>query len=174
VIAQPQVRPGPLEGKPPHGLQLNRGRSVPLADTVPAVALRLRQLFRVEEILESARGERYRVSVTGYDYALLHSDTGAELLAFHWHRESSEGRLQLVTFPHLHIDSSVLSEQALTKLHIPTGRIAIEDVLRLAIRDFKARTLDRNWEKRLQETSTEFERARTRRLSGVPGQNPEV
>jgi hypothetical protein len=103
VIAQPQVRSSSPEGKPPHGLLLNNGKSAPLADTVPAIALRVRQLFRVEEIPESVRRERYRVSITSYNYALLHSntgaDTGAELLAFHWHPESSEGGLQVVTFP---------------------------------------------------------------------------
>ncbi len=138
----------------------------------------MRQLFRVEEIPEAVRCQRYRVSITSYNYVLLHAGPGAksgsELLAFHWHPESSEGGLQVVTSPHLHIGSSVLREQALTKMHIPTGRIALEDVLRLAILDFRARTLDRNWEKRLQETLTEFGSARTRPQSGVPGQNPGV
>ncbi len=130
VIAQPQVRSTPLEDQPTHGLLLNSGKSTRLIDTVPAIALRARLFFRVDEIPESVRRERYRVRITAYNYALVGASTGSELLAFHWHPESAEGGLHVVTFPHLHIDSSVLSEQALSKMHIPTGRMAIEDILR--------------------------------------------
>ncbi len=156
-----------MRTSPRTGLLLNGGKSTRLTDTVPAIALRVRQFFLTEEVPESARRERYRVSITGYYYALVRADTradpgtdrGSELLAFHWHPESAEGGPHVVTFPHLHIDSSVLREQALAKMHIPTGRMAIEDILRLAIRDFKARPLDRGWEQRLQETAAELERA---------------
>ncbi len=149
VIAAPQVRAGALDREGPFGLALNSGRNVPLTATVPHIALRLHQWFRLVNSPEAVRDERWRVSITSYDYALLNPDTEAELLAFHWHPELAEGGMQLVTFPHLHIDSSVLSEPALTKMHIPTERIAVEDVVGLVIRDFKARPLVRNWERRL-------------------------
>lgn len=161
VIAQPQVRTGPIDGKPPYALLVNNGRSVPLSATEPPIALRLRQLFQFVHTPEAARRQRYRVSVTSYDYVLLNPDSGAEVLAFHWHPELYEGGQQLVMFPHLHIDSSVLSEPALTKMHIPTERIAIEDVVGLVIRDFKARPLVRSWEHRLQLNRATFERSQT-------------
>lgn len=77
----------------------------------------------------SARG-RYRVKTTAYYYSLL--DAGEkEIIAYHWHPHSD------VAFPHLHICSGArVGRVDLRNAHIPTGRVALEDFLRMAITEF--------------------------------------
>ena len=75
-------------------------------------------------------------------------------MAYHWHpTERSD-----VMFPHLHLGPGAKAEQSeLMKAHLPTGGIALEDVLRLAIRDFAVRPRRRNWAEILDSTQTAVE-----------------
>jgi hypothetical protein len=80
------------------------------------IHLTLGHNFRVIE--DSTAG--YRVTTAGYVYGILDPD-GQELLGWHWHPDSRVQR------PHLHIHSEPLTH----KIHIPTGRVTIESVLRM-------------------------------------------
>jgi hypothetical protein len=51
------------------------------------------------------------------------------LFAYHWHPTGASP----VTWPHLHVLDPA---SALRKVHLPTGRISLEEVLRLAVVEF--------------------------------------
>lgn len=84
----------------------------------------------------------WRVSTAGYAYTLLLT-TGAELLAFHWHPFGSSA----VKSPHLHIGNVIVAKDVAEGFprvvarefggaHIPTGTIALRDVLGFVIDEF--------------------------------------
>lgn len=79
---------------------------------------------------------------------MLQAINGSEVIAYHWHAASGGD----VAFPHVHIgigatggDTRMLAGR-FHKAHFPTGVIAIEDVIRLAITEFGARPRRPNWE----------------------------
>jgi hypothetical protein len=85
------------------------------------VSLRLRQQYRLVDDGEGAT--RWHVSTVAYDYRLDRS-TGGELVSWHWHPAGEPD-------PHLHVSGAILSRKA----HLPSGRVSIESVLRLLLRD---------------------------------------
>jgi len=87
-------------------------------------------VYRVEET-EGERGP-WKVSTLAY-YHSLEDEAGREFVAYQWHPE--QGSIDL---PHLHIGTGVgASLGSVHKYHFPTGRVSLEDVLRLAIRVFQ-------------------------------------
>lgn len=149
-------------------LLLNRGQALPLRGGSPPIALLVRQFFKLIEDKEAvAARERWRLTIASYDYALREPQTHAPLLSFHWHPEPLilEGG-RSVSFPHLHIGSSILSERSISKMHLPTERIAFEDVVRLAIEEFDISPLRVDWRAILTRTRREFEQHRTWPTSG--------
>jgi hypothetical protein len=93
--------------------------------------------FRITEETGTRRG--YRVTTTAYYYALL--DAGEkEIIAYHWHPHGD------VAFPHLHICSGAkVGRVEMRNAHIPTGRIALEDLLRMTITEFGVVTRRDDW-----------------------------
>jgi hypothetical protein len=90
----------------------------------------------------------WKVHTLKYIYALYH---GEELiLSYHWHPDTSPD----IDFPHLHHPAS-------PKVHFPTKRIALEDVIRLAIREFGVMPLKKTWQRMLRETQGRFETYQT-------------
>ena len=71
----------------------------------------------------------WHVSTTAYRYHLL-DDSGAELIAWHWH-PGSLGDPRLRGHPHLHAPAGSIDRH----IHVPTGRVSIESVLRLLLID---------------------------------------
>lgn len=103
-----------------------------------------------------AEGERgpYKVKTTAYQYVFTDEDEN-ELLAYQWHPDST------VRFPHIHIgSSSKIAQKTANKIHLPTGRIALEQVLRLAVEEFGVKPLKDKWGAVLKETQGRFERWR--------------
>lgn len=82
-------------------------------------------LYRVTE----ADGERgpWKVSTVAYFYA-LHDDGQREIIGFHWHPET-EGQKEA----HLHLYAASNIMTLLAKIHLPTGRITLEQFLRFLI-----------------------------------------
>jgi hypothetical protein len=110
-------------------------------------------LFRVTK----ATGDKgpWKVSTAAYYYA-LHGTKEREFLAFHWHPEA-EGR----TDPHLHIYAPSNIVDFLTKVHLPTGRIALEQFLRFLIVELKVKPLRDDWESVLKRTEGPYTQHRT-------------
>jgi hypothetical protein len=74
---------------------------------------------------------RWTVTVSSYTYSIFDSDQ-QELLAFHWHPDSRSS----ITHPHLHISAGARVGYApLQKAHVPSGHVALQEVLRFAITD---------------------------------------
>lgn len=93
----------------------------------------------------------YKIKTSAYYYT-INDANGKELLAYHWHPTETPD----IPYPHLHI-----GDPKLKKFHLPTGRVSLEQVLRLLIRDFKVKPKKANWEAILNETQDLFETYRS-------------
>jgi len=84
------------------------------------------QLFRVIE--DKRSGGTWKVSTHGYSYIVSPEAAMAdELFAWQWKRSESSG-------PHLHVSASHDTVGHLDKVHVPTSRIAFEQVCLFLIR----------------------------------------
>jgi hypothetical protein len=99
----------------------------------------------------------WKVSTQGYAYTLFDRDE-REILAFHWHPFGHSA----VAYTHLHLEAGAgVSFEPLAKTHIPTGRVALEDVIQMAITQLEVRPLRQDWEAMLNETRNAYLAART-------------
>lgn len=123
----------------------------------------------------------YRVETAAYYYSLRDvADPGAvarEILAYHWHPDVRLGDGTLISYPHLHVNrgavrldiadglritpTSNLLRPDLAQAHLPTRRIALEDVIRLAIEQFGVEPLRPDWDATLLAARGSFRRERT-------------
>ena len=136
----------------PYALFLNDGIPAELRGT--DLSLTVAMQYRVGR----GDGERgpWRVAPAAYEYA-LRTRQDREVLAYHWHPETREdGRP--VRFPHLHVRCGDDVGRRLRKAHLPTGRVALEDVLRLLVAGLGARPLRPDWSATLTRTRVAFER----------------
>lgn len=114
----------------------------------PSLALDIRMQYKIVEA-SSERGP-YKVKITAYMY-IVEDHRGHEVFSYHWQPDSPE-----VKFPHLHVEHPTFK-----KAHLPTGRISLEEVLKVLITDFGVQPLKPNWEKILTETLGKFSAYRT-------------
>ena len=120
-----------------HPLALGDGGPVRIS-TDPLIFLTLLHNYRVIEF-EGPRGP-WTVGIVSYYYALEDGE-GREVL-FHWHPQG----LSTVTFPHLHFRAGgQIGGTDLGQVHFPTGRVALEDVLRLAIQELRVSPQRTEW-----------------------------
>ena len=136
----------------PHAVALNNGNPVSLRVKPPLFFTVLIQYKIVE-----AKGELgpWKVSTVAYIYAVQDKQR-RELFAYHWHPQETPQ----YHYPHLHIGGGIAGG-FFEKLHLPTRRISLEEVLRLLITQLKVKPLKRDWEKVLRETQEAHERFRT-------------
>lgn len=99
-----------------------------------------------------ARAVGERVATNGYQYQIAVGEQ--PLLEFHFH----PGRR--VDHCHVHVSAEPRAWPTLRKVHIPTGRVAVEDVLMLLITDLGI-TARPNAMLRLAEQRRRFERLQT-------------
>jgi hypothetical protein len=67
---------------------------------------------------------------------------GDELLAFHWHPVGASR----VRTPHLHVGAEVrIGSRWLPKVHVPTGAVALQDVLTLCIEELEVEPIRDDW-----------------------------
>jgi hypothetical protein len=67
----------------------------------------------------------WHISSTRYRYHLT-NPYGQELLAWHWHPGTTP-------YPHLHVPAGLIEP----RVHVPTGRVSMESVIRLLLNDLK-------------------------------------
>lgn len=104
-----------------------------------------------------ASNDEYVTNVVLYTYRLLNIEE-REILAFHWHPSG----LSDVTDPHLHLSSRLnpidmgrnQDPLPLAGMHIPTGFVTLEDVVRLLITEFGVRPRHSDWDTVLRENRT--------------------
>jgi hypothetical protein len=80
------------------------------------------------------------VRPTGYRYE-IGEHPGPELVAYHWHLEGTSP----VTEPHLHARIRGSSTD-LSKLHLPTGLVNPDAVIRCLITEFSVEPLRPDWQ----------------------------
>jgi hypothetical protein len=137
-----------------HALTPDAGEPIDLAG-----GRRLRLASQFDYRIEKAEGERgpWKVTTEAYQHALEDED-GREIIAYQWHPE----RGSAYNFPHLHIGTGIgASLGEIHKYHFPTGRVSLEDVLRLAIKEFGAQPARADWEDILEESKATYEAWRT-------------
>lgn len=144
----------------PHILSFVDAESIKLSGDT---GLRLRIIHWYYVVEDTGDRGPWKVATAGYSYALRQSDE-CEIISFHWHPKSESS----ITFPHLHLGPGAeVGLRALATAHIPTGRIAIEDVLRLAIIDFGVKPRREDWQDILNESQAAYEEWRTWSGSGM-------
>lgn len=92
----------------------------------------------------------YRISTDGYFYDLARvvrdggeQERRGEILAYHWSPESTSGD---PAYPHLHVYRSDRIERLhISKMHLPTGHVTLEDFIRLLITEFNVTVRRENW-----------------------------
>jgi len=99
----------------------------------------------------------WKTSTTGWAYHLgkVHRGKVLPIAQFHWHPERTPG----IPYPHVHIPTDA------EKRHIPTGRVLLEDVLKLAIEAGAIPRDQAKWDDVLQENVGNFAKGAT---WGVP------
>lgn len=130
---------------------------------------RFAHLYTVVHLPQDAERGPYKVSTSFYQYQVLDIHE-RELVIYDW---APQGRGP-VHAPHLHIPAvgSVILPQrpgsrlATTKtyfddLHFPTGRIFLEDIAELLIREFRVDARRADWANVLRENRAAIDRGRT-------------
>lgn len=96
---------------------------------------------------KSGRRGTWLVDLCAYTFTLSDGND-REILAYHWHPETSVEDGRRVLGPHLHVRGNC----RLRKAHPPTGGVGIGAVIRLAI-EMGARPLRGDWQAVLEEMS---------------------
>lgn len=119
------------------------------------ISLTFQMHYRIVES-EGVRGP-WKTTTSGYLYGLDDAD-GHEILEYHWHPSGHSEE----TNPHLHLGAGALvARPELPGAHLPTGRVAVEDVLHLAITVFGVDPTRADWQDILGESKAAFEAYRT-------------
>jgi hypothetical protein len=151
-----------ISAGPGYPIEFSSDEPIPLRvePGYPPIGFTIAQSVRIMPTGSPTRQERFIVSVVRYTYALTTVD-GKEVLAFHWAPDLPIHP----AFPHLHVGAinldpnSPIRPGTFHKMHIPTGHITVEAVIRLAITELNVRPLRPDWEQVLERT----EQARSRR-----------
>ncbi len=130
------VRGGYRPSDEPHAATLNRGVPVRLHGH-DRLGLLVSLYYRIVE--DSSIQGPWVVRTAAYYFALTDSDD-KELLTYHWHPAARSA----VTWPHLHL-GAFSHGAGLSRAHLPTGRIALEQVLRLGISDLGVQPRRQDW-----------------------------
>lgn len=141
-----------------HYLSLNANQPTPL-NGIAELFLKISQNYQIIDTAEAGRS-RYKVETLGYQYSVETMER-REVLIYQW-SPTGAGRM---TRPHLHVGRRLLQESIkagnrsyeLPKLHMPTGRVAIEDVVRFAITELGAVSRRSDWQEVLERTQSAFE-----------------
>ena len=148
----------------PHILMLNSGDPVPLGGES---RLSLSAIHHYRIVRAPDNPNLWAVSTAAYYYTLQDAQN-REVIAYHWHPEQAG-----VDFPHVHIRAKArVGPKDLHKYHLPTNRVTLEAVLRLALSELgvAARHQRRNdWASVLDETQAVHEEERTWPRSGRTG-----
>jgi hypothetical protein len=115
---------------------------------------------------EPVRGrERWRITTRMYEYSLLDHDA-TELLVYHWQPDTDPDYPHIHVSAALHVRTAALEDKRpidLDGLHLPTGRISLEAVVRMLITQFHIGYRHADWGARLARTEDLFRTETTQR-----------
>ena len=134
-------------------------------DGLGELVLRVAHEFTIRSLPGNKERASYEVSSSYYQYRILDFDEN-EILVYDWHPAG----ISSVRTPHLHISAALpitLMQRAgsqlagrkthLSKFHLPTARIFVEDIVGLLIQEFKADPLRANWSRILADNRAAIE-----------------
>ncbi len=110
-----------------------------------------------QEIQQPNARNDYLVSTKSYMYSILDAEK-KDLIGFHYHPELDDDP---VMHPHIHVYADAdkrFADFNLHKRHIPSGRVALEDVIEWLIVELEVKALRSNWQQILQTTRKKFKR----------------
>ena len=110
-----------------------------------------------QEIQQPNARNNYLVSTKGYIYSVLDAEK-KDLIGFHYHPELDDDP---VMHPHIHVYADAderFADFNLHKRHIPSGRVALEDVIEWLIIELEVKALRSDWRQILQATRKQFKR----------------
>lgn len=155
------VGPSPTQGR--NLSLLTNPRRIPLrrSDGLPTLVLESSQLFTI--VPDPRYPGEYKASTLQYIYELAletpELDEAPEVLSWHWHPLVTQDR----PTPHMHVWGTQAGLVAsLSKLHVPSGRVAFEEVVRFLFTDLDvtpARPDD--WDEKLTDSYDRFVAHRT-------------
>lgn len=123
--------------------------------------------FIVTQIVDSPDSTKKRLNSREYIYQLSSTSDYKPLYEFHWHpekidretlepKEIKPGENQPFPFPHVHVRLNDDRFDNLKKKHIPSGRVAFEDVLLFLFNDCSVKPNRPDWSTVLTETRETF------------------
>ena len=123
-----------------HHLELPNGQPVALAGA-HKMMLNVEPYFRIRR--HETQGAPHHIEIVGYRYVVYDSER-REILAYHWHPR----RRGFFQPPHLHLGAGaeIGFHPLVTKPHLPTGHIALGDVIRFLIQDLSVLPGRSDWE----------------------------
>jgi hypothetical protein len=121
----------------------------------PDLCLSFTQQYK---IVKNAKNEPFRVTTLYYSYAVETQDA-QEIVGYHWHPDG----VSPVRFPHLHLGPAacVGLDDLRRKAHLPTGRVAFEEVIELLIATFGVEPDRTLWQDIVDKTRSVFARHKT-------------
>lgn len=132
----------------PHGLTLANGgvRLKLRGSDSEGLVLSVSQQY---EIIEHEQG--FRVRTLKYAYKIDNWNDGHEIMAYHWHPKEK------IKYPHLHLSYGArIGRGDLLRAHVPTGRVALEDVIQFLIESFNVEPSKEEWEGILEDSRENF------------------
>jgi hypothetical protein len=124
--------------------------------TGQTLSLELYHRYIVSEV-EGDRGP-WTASTVEYVYEL--GDQGGDLIAaWHWHPATTRAD-DVSQWPHLHAYGAP-DPLTLNKLHLPTGRVSLEAIVRFVIEDLEVVPRRSDWASVLEQHEQEFRRVRS-------------
>lgn len=124
-----------------YSVKIGNGQHVPLASP-SNLGVRVRQQFRASPVQSD-----FTVRVEAYEYAIRRA-SGGEILAYHWHPATQ------VSYPHLHISAEWGTAREFSRVHLPTGHLALVEFTLLLIREFAVVPQRSNWQRILIDESS--------------------
>jgi hypothetical protein len=140
--------------------------SLPAQGGGPAgLLLSVTHVFAIVAAKQEQWPRQWRITTRMYEYSLLDRDA-TELLVYHWQPDADPA------YPHIHVSAALHAKtRALEKkhtidldgLHLPTGRVSLEAVIRMLITEFAIAPRRADWRRTLDRTEAAFREEVTQR-----------
>lgn len=115
--------------------------------------------LEISQRIQIVDEDNFRISTLRYYYVFWTPRADERVIDWHYHRRKTN-----TVEAHLHIRDDVRHRaggHALVDLHIPTGRVPLEDIVRFLIQEQNLSPRKTNWKDILDATEARFQKKRT-------------
>jgi len=113
----------------------------------------------IGQTLEAVR-PHYRLKTLAYAYRITEGPTFDDRTLFRWEYNARQYKESLAPRHHFHFPASLTCQNRrtldTTELHIPTGWVTIEEIIRFFIHELKVKSREKQWDKLLCESEEKF------------------